>query len=186
MKNLQYDLQMNHDKTMMDGTARLSISGDDDSTSTNLSQHSSNASNLLTRTTIREANNHLQMLYARNQELEEIIHRQKDEIHRKDLEYANLVKASQLLERHCQQLQGLVDDRTRRLYIYERKEPLFRETLELKPAIESLLDVLTTFEQVDQVSSTSTTMSINTKPLQFVQSSVKDKNTDVAHRTDTV
>ena len=140
-------------------------------------------SNLLTRTTIREANNHLQMLYSRNQELEQIVTEQKEELHRKDLEYNQLTKSNQLLERHCQQLQALLDDRTRRLYIYERKEVLFRETLELKPAIESLLDVLTTFEQVDNASSSIPT---NTKPLQFVQPTSKKTNNDIVHSIDAV
>src|SRR5436190_147565 len=123
------------------------------------------SSNLITRTTIREANNHLEMLYTRNQELEQLIHEQKEELHRKDLEYNKLSTSTQLLEQHCQQLQTLLDDRTRRLYIYERKEVLFRETLELKPAIESLLEVLNTFEHVDN---TSSSISIKTTPLQFI------------------
>jgi hypothetical protein len=161
---------------MTEGTVRRSTSTEDDSSS-----HRS--SNLLTRTTIREANNHLQMLYARNQELEQIVNEQKQELHRKDLEYNQLSKSNQVLEQHCQQLQALLDDRTRRLYIYERKEELFRETLELKPAIESLLDVLNTFEQVDNTSSTN---SINTKPLQFIQPSNKKDTKDVVHRTDPV
>ena len=141
------------------------------------------SSNLLTRTTIREANNHLQMLYTRNQELEGIVHEQKEELHRKDLEFNRLSKSHQLLERHCQQLQALLDDRTRRLYVYERKEVLFRETLELKPAIESLLEVLNTFEKVDNTSSIIPT---NTKPLQFVQASHKKDNNDVIPRADAV
>ena len=163
---------MNHEK-INDGAAKLSISSEDDSSSPGSSQR---PSNLLTRTTIREANNHLQMLYTRNQELEQMIHQQQDELQRKDLEYNKLSKASQLLERHCQQLQALLDDRTRRLYVYERKEVLFRETLELKPAIESLLDVLNTFEQVDHAASASS-FPISTKPLEFVQSTGKTKTT---------
>ena len=114
------------------------------------------------------------MLYTRNQELEQIVNEQKEELHRKDFEYNKLSKSNQLLEQHCQQLQALLDDRTRRLYVYERKEVLFRETIELKPAIESLLDVLNTFEQVDN---TSSSIPINTKPLQFVQPSNKNKIT---------
>ena len=106
-------------------------------------------SNILSRTTIREANNHLQMLHKRNQELEELVIQQKEEIRRRDFEYRNLFQANQLLDKHCQQLQFLLDDRTRRLQMYEKKEVLFRETLELKPAIESLLDVLNTFEKED-------------------------------------
>jgi hypothetical protein len=124
------------------------------------------------------------MLYARNQELDQIVNEQNEELHRKDFEYNKLLKSNQLLERHCQQLQALLDDRTRRLYVYERKEALFRETLELKPAIESLLDVLNTFEQVDNVSSLS--IPTNTKPLQFVQPSNKKDHNDVNHRTDAV
>jgi predicted nuclease with TOPRIM domain len=158
---------------MSEETIRRSTSTEDSSP---LSHRSSN---LLTRTTIREANNHLQMLYTRNQELEQIVHEQKEELHRKDLEYNNLSKSNQLLERHCQQLQALLDDRARRLHVYERKEALFRETLELKPAIESLLEVLTTFEQVDSASSS---ISIHTKPLQFIQPS----NHDVRQRTDAI
>jgi hypothetical protein len=161
---------------MTEGINKHSASTEDDSSS-----HRS--SNVLTRTTIREANNHLKMLYTRNQELEQIVDEQKEELHRKDVELNKLSKSNQLLERHCQQLQALLDDRTRRLYVYERKEVLFRETLELKPAIESLLDVLNTFEKVDNASST---IPINTKPLQFVQPSHKKDNNDVNHRTDGV
>jgi hypothetical protein len=161
---------------MTEGINKHSTSTEDDSSS-----HRS--SNVLTRTTIREANNHLKMLYTRNQELEQIVGEQKEELHRKDVELNKLSKSNQLLERHCQQLQALLDDRTRRLYVYERKEVLFRETLELKPAIESLLDVLNTFEKVDNASST---IPINTKPLQFVQPSPKKDNNDVNHRTDGV
>ncbi|CAF4723532.1 unnamed protein product, partial [Rotaria magnacalcarata] len=69
------------------------------------------------------------MLYERNQELEQIINEQNQELHKKDSEYQQLSKSNQLLERHCQQLQALLEDRTRRLYAYERKEVLFRETL---------------------------------------------------------
>jgi chromosome segregation ATPase len=165
---------------MTDRTLKYSTSTEDDSSSQTLSHRSSN---VLTRTTIREANNHLQMLYTRNQELEQIVREQKEELHRKDSELNKLSKSNQLLERHCQQLQGLLDDRTRRLYVYERKEVLFRETLELKPAIESLLDALNTFEKVDNASST---IPINTKPLQFVQPSYKKDNNDVNHKTDAV
>ncbi|CAF1301901.1 unnamed protein product [Adineta ricciae] len=111
-------------------------------------------SNNLSRTTIREANNHLQMLHKRNQELEELTIQQKEEIRRRDLEYRNLFQANQSLDKHCRQLQLLLDDRTRRLQMYEKKEVLFRETLELKPAIESLLDVLNTFEKEDSNSCT--------------------------------
>jgi hypothetical protein len=161
---------------MTEGTVRRSTSTEDDSSS-----HRS--SNLLTRTTIREANNHLQMLYTRNQELEQIATEQKEQLHRKDVNLNKLSKSNQLLEHHCQQLQALLDDRTRRLYIYERKEALFRETLELKPAIESLLDVLNTFEKVDTAS---ISIPSNTKPLQFVQPSNKKENNDVNHRTDAV
>jgi hypothetical protein len=161
---------------MTEGTVRRSTSTEDDSSS-----HRS--SNLLTRTTIREANNHLQMLYTRNQELEQIVTEQKEQLHRKDVNLNKLSKSNQLLEHHCQQLQALLDDRTRRLYIYERKEALFRETLELKPAIESLLDVLNTFEKVDTAS---ISIPSNTKPLQFVQPSNKKENNDVNHRTDAV
>ncbi|CAF0724819.1 unnamed protein product [Rotaria sordida] len=159
---------------MTEGTVRRTTNTDDNSS----------ISNRLTRTTIREANNHLQMLYARNQELEQIINEQKEELDQKDLEYKKLSKSNQLLERHCQQLQALLDDRTQRLYVYERKEVLFRETLELKPAIESLLDVLNTFEQVDNASLSS--ISINAKPLQFIPPTSKKNNTDVNHRIDTV
>jgi hypothetical protein len=136
------------------------------------------SSNFLTRTTIREANNHLQMLHTRNQELEHLVNKQKEELQRKDLEYKNLFKANQLLDKRCQQLQMLCDDRTRRLHIYERKEVLFRETLELKPAIESLLDVLNTFEKEDATS--------RINPLQFVQQPNKNQNSDVGHKTDAV
>jgi chromosome segregation ATPase len=161
---------------MTERIIRHSASTDDDSSLPT-------SSNLLTRTTIREANNHLQMLYTHNQELEQTVHEQKEDIHRKDLEYNKLLKSNQLLEYHCQQLQALLDDRTRRLHIYERKEVLFRETLELKPAIESLLDALNTFEQVDNASPSIPT---NTKPLQFIQPSNKNNKTDVVHRTDAV
>ncbi len=131
------------------------------------------SSNFLTRTTIREANNHLQMLHKHNKELEELVNQQNEELRRKDHEYMNLFRANQLLEKHYQQLQVLLDDRTRRLHAYEKKEVLFRETLELKPAIESLLDVLNTFEKQD------TTLCNNL--LQF-----KKKNIDVDHKTDDV
>ena len=161
---------------MTDGINRHSSSTEDDSSS-------QRSSNLLTRTTIREANNHLQMLFTRNQELEQIIGEQKEELHRKDFELHRLFKSNQLLEQHCQQLQALLDDRSRRLYVYERKEVLFRETLELKPAIESLLEVLNTFEKVDNPSST---IPINNKPLQFIPPSHKKDNNDVNHRTDAV
>ena len=162
---------------MTDGVAKHSASIEDDATS-------QRSSNLLTRTTIREANNHLQLLYTRNQELEEIVHEQKDELHRKDQEFNKLAQSHQSLEQHCQQLQALLDDRTRRLFVYERKEVLFRETLELKPAIESLLEVLNTFEKVDHASSTIPLN--NTKPLQFVQANHKKLNDNVIHRTDAV
>lgn len=174
---LTFSFQMNHEK-LTDATGK----SDEDSSANSATPRSSNVTNLLTRTTIREANNHLQMLYARNQELESIIEKQKEELHRKDFELNQLSKASQLLERHCQQLQTLLDDRTRRLHIYERKEGLFREALELKPAVESLLDVLSTFERVDQGS----TITTNHKPLQFVQSPSKKKNNDVVQRPDAV
>jgi len=131
------------------------------------------SSNFLTRTTIREANNHLQMLHKHNKELEELVNQQNEELRRKDHEYMNLFRANQLLEKHYQQLQVLLDDRTRRLHAYEKKEVLFRETLELKPAIESLLDVLNTFEKED------TTLRNNL--LQF-----KKKTIDVDHKTDDV
>jgi len=131
------------------------------------------SSNFLTRTTIREANNHLQMLHKHNKELEELVNQQNEELRRKDHEYMNLFRANQLLEKHYQQLQVLLDDRTRRLHAYEKKEVLFRETLELKPAIESLLDVLNTFEKED------TTLCNNL--LQF-----KKKTIDVDHKTDDV
>ena len=156
-----------------EGLSKHSISGDEDSPSLR-------PSNLLTRTTIREANNHLQMLYSRNQDLEQVIHKQNEELHRKDLEYTELSNASQLLERHCAQLKALLDDRTRRLQIYERKEAAFREALELKPAIESLLDVLNTFEQVHSASAAP----ISSTPLQFVQASKGKKNADGVHRSD--
>lgn len=128
------------------------------------------------------------MLYARNQELEEIIQKQNEELNRKDQDLKNLSRTSQVLERHCQQLQTQLDERTRRLLVYERREALFREALELKPAVESLLDVLTSFEQIDQTNSnSSSTGPSNTTPLQFVQSSAK-KNTNHHgfHRTDAV
>ena len=162
---------------MTDGIAKHSTSQDDDT----LSQRSSNVIN---RTTIREANTHLQLLHTRNQELEQLAHEQNDQLQRKEQELSKLSKSHQLLERHCQQLQALLDDRTRRLYAFERKEVLFRETLELKPAIESLLEVLNTFEKTDH---NSTTIPINTKPLQFVQAaSQKKDNDEVNHRTDAV
>lgn len=106
----------------------------------------------LSRTTIREANNHLQMLHKRNEELEACVSQQKEELRRRDFEYRALLQANQLLEKHCQQLQLLLEDRTRRLQAFEKKEVLFRETLELKPAIESLLEVLNTFEKEDSTS----------------------------------
>jgi len=140
---------------------------------------SSNNNNLLTRTTIREANTHLQMLHARNQQLEQIVNEKNEEIHRKDQQYADILRSSKLLERHCQQLQELLDDRTKRLHIYERKEDIFRETLELRPAIESLLDVLNTYEQEDRVISSTSTSTITNKPLQFIQQpSAKEKQFD--------
>lgn len=158
---------------------------DNESSSSTLPQKSSHGNQHLTRTTIREANNHLQMLYARNQELEETIRKQNDDLNRKDVEMKKLSQTNELLERHCQQLQALIEDRTRRLYVYERKEIMFREAIELKPAIESLLDVLTTFEQVDQSLNhssislpTTSTQPINHKPLEFVPSSSKKKNID--------
>ncbi|CAF2967564.1 unnamed protein product [Rotaria sp. Silwood2] len=163
---------------MAEGTIRHTTNADDNSS----------ISNRLTRTTIREANNHLQMLYTRNQELEQIINEQKEELQRKDLEYKKLSKSNELFERHCQQLQVLLDDRTRRLYVYEQKEVLFREALELKPAIESLVDVLNTFEQVDNASSSSSSsfISINPKPLQFIPSTSKKNDNNSNHRTDLV
>ncbi|CAF1103623.1 unnamed protein product [Adineta steineri] len=131
------------------------------------------SSHSLSRTTIREANNHLQMLHKRNQELEEFVYQQKEQLKQKDIEYRNLFKSNQLLEKHCQQLQILLDDRTKRLFMYEKKEGLFRETLELKPAIESLLDILTTYEKED------TNLSNNLLQL-------KKKTIDVERKTDAV
>ncbi|CAF1104901.1 unnamed protein product [Adineta steineri] len=131
------------------------------------------SSHSLSRTTIREANNHLQMLHKRNQELEEFVYQQKEQLKQKDIEYRNLFKSNQLLEKHCQQLQILLDDRTKRLFMYEKKEGLFRETLELKPAIESLLDILTTYEKED------TNLSNN-----LIQ--LKKKTIDVERKTDAV
>ncbi|CAF1083528.1 unnamed protein product [Adineta steineri] len=131
------------------------------------------SSHSLSRTTIREANNHLQMLHKRNQELEEFVYQQKEQLKQKDIEYRNLFKSNQLLEKHCQQLQILLDDRTKRLFMYEKKEGLFRETLELKPAIESLLDILTTYEKED------TNLSNNLFQL-------KKKTIDVERKTDAV
>lgn len=119
--------------------------------------------NGLSRTTIREANHHLQMLHKHNQELEQIISKQKQEIEQKDRMYMDLFKVHQSLEKHYQQLQIVLEDRTRRLQIYDRKERLFRETLELKPAIESLLDVLNTFEKEDSMLSTIPKQSVNQK-----------------------
>jgi aspartate oxidase len=112
-------------------------------------QDDGSSATVLSRTTIREANNHLQMLHKRNQELEACVVQHTEELRRKDFEYRALFQANQLLEKHCQQLQLLLDDRTRRLQAFEKKEVLFRETLELKPAIESLLEVLNTFEKED-------------------------------------
>lgn len=156
---------------MTDGTVKRMVSTDDESSSTH-------SSNVLTRTTIREANNHLQMLFTRNQELEQIVHEQQNKIQQKDNELKRIIQSHQVLEHHCQQLQALLDDRTRRLHVYERKEVLFRETLELKPAIESLLDVLNTFEKFDNTSSSA---SINAKPLQFIPSINRKDNNDVHH-----
>lgn len=137
------------------------------------------SSNILTRTTIREANTHLQMLHKHNQELEELVQQQKDELQQRDLAYTNLLKSNQLLERNFQQLQRLLDDRTRRLHIYERKERLFRETLELKPAIESLLDVLNTYEKED--------INLSSGPIQFVPALNPNKhNINPGHKTDTL
>ncbi|UJR37904.1 hypothetical protein I4U23_030592 [Adineta vaga] len=124
--------------------------------------------NLITRTTIREANHHLEMLYTRNQELEQLLHEQKEEMQQRDFEYNKLFQTHQLLEEYSQQLQALLDDRTQRLYVYERKEVIFQEIIKLKPTIESLLNVLTTFEESDR-SSASLPISFNTKPLEFVQ-----------------
>ena len=132
-------------------------------------------SNLLTRSTIREANNHLQMLHKHNQDLQQLIDQQKNELEQKNLEYKRLFQKTQYLEKHCQQLQTLLDDRTRRLQIYERKDKLFRETLELKPAIESLLEVLTIFEKEDNT--------LSLIPLQFVQLSNSKKNRSTVDRT---
>ncbi|CAF2969005.1 unnamed protein product [Rotaria sp. Silwood2] len=136
------------------------------------------SSNCLTRTTIREANHHLQMLHKHSQELEQLVNKQKEELKQKDLAYIDLFKANQLLEKHCQQLQILLDDRTRRLQIYERKERLFRETLELKPAIESLLDVLNTFEKEDAI--------LSSIPIQTLQTLNQKKNMNIFHKTDAV
>lgn len=158
---------------MTERTARLRRNTDDNSTL-------SNSSSVLTRTTIREANNHLQMLYSRNQELEQLLHQQNQELHQKDVEYQKLLKTNQSLEQHCQQLQALLDDRTRRLNIYERKESLFRETIELKPAIESLLEILNTFEKVDNATSISSVL-MKSKPLQFIPSNNKNINNDINH-----
>lgn len=158
---------------MTDGFTKHSTSPDDDIPS-------QRSLNVINRTTIREANSHLQLLHSRNQELEQLVHDQHDQLQRKDQELTQLSQSHQLLERHCQQLQALLDDRTRRLYAFERKEVLFRETLELKPAIESLLEVLNTFEKADH---TPPTIPINTKPLQFVQASSQKKDND---RTDAV
>ncbi|CAF3458110.1 unnamed protein product [Rotaria sp. Silwood1] len=142
-------------------------------------KHDDNStSNFLTRTTIREANHHLQMLHKHNQELEQLVNKQKEELKQKDLIYMDLYKANQLLEKHCQQLQIILDDRTRRLQIYERKDRLFRETLELKPAIESLLDVLNTFEKEDTILSS---ISIQTLPTLN-----QKKNMNIVHKTDAV
>ncbi|CAF1248880.1 unnamed protein product [Rotaria sp. Silwood1] len=142
-------------------------------------KHDDNStSNFLTRTTIREANHHLQMLHKHNQELEQLVNKQKEELKQKDLIYMDLFKANQLLEKHCQQLQIILDDRTRRLQIYERKDRLFRETLELKPAIESLLDVLNTFEKEDTILSS---ISIQTLPTLN-----QKKNMNIVHKTDAV
>ncbi|CAF3395805.1 unnamed protein product [Rotaria socialis] len=136
------------------------------------------SSNFLTRTTIREANHHLQMLHQHNQELEQIVGKQKEELKHKDLIYVELFKAKQLLENHCQQLKILLDDRTRRLQVFERKERLFRETIELKPAIESLLDVLNTFEKEDSI--------LSSTSMQSLQTVNQKKNMNVVHKTDTV
>ncbi|CAF1090002.1 unnamed protein product [Adineta ricciae] len=143
---------------MTDGVISRSISTDSNAIL-------SNSSSLITRTTIREANNHLQMLYIRNQELEQLIHEQKEEIQQRNFEYSKLYRANQLLEQHCQQLQALLDDRTQRLYSYERKEVLFQQIIEFKPTLESLVRMLNTFEQ----SSSLLLGSINNKPLEFVQ-----------------
>ena len=154
---------------MTDGTVNKHVVSSTDNESS-----STRSSNVLTRTTIREANNHLQMLFNRNQDLEQLVHEQQTSLQQKDNELKKLIQSHQVLERHCQQLQALLDDRTRRLNVYERKEVLFRETLELKPAIESLLDVLNTFEKADN---TSSSVSINAKPLQFIPSNnQKEKN----------
>ncbi|CAF3509140.1 unnamed protein product [Rotaria sp. Silwood1] len=142
-------------------------------------KHDDNStSNFLTRTTIREANHHLQMLHKHNQELEQLVNKQKEELKQKDLIYMDLFKANQLLEKHCQQLQIILDDRTRRLQIYERKDRLFRETLELKPAIESLLDVLNTFEKEDTI--------LSSIPIQTLPALKQKKNMNIVHKTDAV
>ncbi|CAF1061010.1 unnamed protein product [Adineta ricciae] len=143
---------------MTDGVIRRSISTDSNAIL-------SNSSSLITRTTIREANNHLQMLYIRNQELEQLTHEQKEEIQQRNFECSKLYRANQLLEQHCQQLQALLDDRTQRLYSYERKEVLFQQIIEFKPTLESLVRMLNTFEQ----SSSLLPVSIDNKPLEFVQ-----------------
>ena len=144
---------------MTDGVIRRSISTDSNAIL-------SNSSSLITRTTIREANNHLQMLYIRNQELEQLTHEQKEEIQQRNFEYNKLYRTNQLLEQHRQQLQVLLDDRTQRLYSYERKEVLLQQIIEFKPTLESLVRMLNTFEQ----SSSLSPVSINNKPLEFVQS----------------
>ena len=143
---------------MTDGVIRRSISTDSNAIL-------SNSSSLITRTTIREANNHLQMLYIRNQELEQLTHEQKEEIQQRNFEYNKLYRTNQLLEQHRQQLQVLLDDRTQRLYSYERKEVLLQQIIEFKPTLESLVRMLNTFEQ----SSSLSPVSINNKPLEFVQ-----------------
>ncbi|CAF1058043.1 unnamed protein product [Didymodactylos carnosus] len=169
------------------------MNGNDISDNNNNYHSNTSPSNLLTRTTIREANIHLQLLHSRNQELEKIletqqqtIKRQEDALMKKDQDYMELCKKLRFLERHCENLQLLLHEKDKRLIIYDRKDAIFSETLELRPAIEQLLDILNTFELEDQIvsvnmnnsiqhlinhnSKTTTNAIISNKiPLEFVQ-----------------
>ncbi|CAF0928980.1 unnamed protein product [Didymodactylos carnosus] len=169
------------------------MNGNDLSDDNNNNYPNNGLSNLLTRTTIREANIHLQLLHSRNQELQKIletqqhtIKRQADALIKKDQDYLELYKNLGFLELHCENLQSLLNAKDKRLASYDRKDAIFSETLELRPAIEQLLDILNTFEQVDQTEPVKMNNSIqhstnhsstkinlvtsNNTPLEFVQS----------------
>jgi len=154
------------------------MNGNDDNSSNSPSHnvHHNNSSNSnLTRTTIREANIHLQLLHNHNQELERIcetqsqtIQRQAEALIKKDKEYVDLYKTVKLLESDCSKLQMMLQEKDKRLNISDRKNCIFRETLELKPAIQQLLDVLNTFDEEDHTNSVNNSASSIGKGISFV------------------